>query len=41
MFGSLFVDHGDKHVILDADGERPIVRIVTSITNDASGGLVR
>jgi len=41
MFGSMFVDHGDSHVITDADGERPIVRIVTSISNDAEGGIVR
>jgi ubiquitin-activating enzyme E1 len=40
MFGSLFVDHGDKHVVTDANGEPPMVRIVTSMTNDADG-LVR
>jgi len=39
-FGSVFVDHGDRHVITDANGERPLVRIVTSITCEAEG-LVR
>jgi ubiquitin-activating enzyme E1 len=37
LFGSVFVDHGDKHTILDANGERPLVRLVTSITNEEHG----
>jgi ubiquitin-activating enzyme E1 len=39
-FGTLFVDHGDKHIITDANGERPLVRIVTDITCEENG-LVR
>jgi len=39
-FGSVFVDLGDKHMVLDPNGERPMVRIVTEITNDEEG-LVR
>jgi ubiquitin-activating enzyme E1 len=41
VFASVFVDHGDEHVITDADGEAPLVRIVNSISTDQDGGLVR
>jgi len=40
FFGSLFVDHGDSHTVHDKDGEHPMVRIVTSISNEENG-LVR
>jgi len=39
-FGSIFVDHGDVHTIHDDNGEQPMVRIVTSISNEEHG-LVR
>eukprot|EP00928_Gymnodinium_smaydae_P022421 TRINITY_DN1883_c0_g3_i1.p1 TRINITY_DN1883_c0_g3~~TRINITY_DN1883_c0_g3_i1.p1 ORF type:complete len:1218 (-),score=364.25 TRINITY_DN1883_c0_g3_i1:368-3628(-) len=31
LFGSIFVDHGDNHVVMDPDGELPMVRLVDSI----------
>mmetsp|Transcript_49018 Transcript_49018/g.138701 ORF Transcript_49018/g.138701 Transcript_49018/m.138701 type:complete len:1126 (-) Transcript_49018:239-3616(-) len=40
MFGSVFVDHGEKHVISDPNGEHPMVRMVSSITIEENG-LVR
>jgi len=39
-FGSLFVDHGDKHIVTDSNGERPLVRIVTDISCEENA-LVR
>ncbi|KAH8097928.1 ubiquitin activating enzyme [Aureococcus anophagefferens] len=37
---SVFVDHGDEFLCRDADGERPIVRLVESISREERG-LVR
>ena len=37
---SVFVDHGDAFVCRDRDGERPIVRLVESISAE-DRGLVR
>lgn len=36
-FGSIFVDHGDKHIVTDPNGERPLVRIVTDISCEENG----
>jgi len=40
MFASVFVDHGNEHVVNDENGEQPLVRIVESISAEKSG-LVR
>jgi hypothetical protein len=34
------VDHGNKHIVTDPNGERPLVRIVTDISCEENG-LVR
>lgn len=40
FFGNVFVDHGDSHMVSDPNGEQPMVRIVTHISNEEAG-LVR
>lgn len=40
MAASVFVDHGPKFSVRDANGERPVVRLVESISSE-SRGLVR
>lgn len=40
VFASVFVDHGDHHLINDKDGENPMVRIVESI-EQGENALVR
>mmetsp|Transcript_8478 Transcript_8478/g.26441 ORF Transcript_8478/g.26441 Transcript_8478/m.26441 type:complete len:550 (-) Transcript_8478:4-1653(-) len=37
---SVFVDHGERFEVRDANGERPVVRLVESISSEAQG-LVR
>jgi ubiquitin-activating enzyme E1 len=34
---SIFVDHGDNHVVTDKDGERPMQKILTGITRVQGG----
>ncbi len=34
---SVFVDHGEKFIIRDADGEQPLIRIVESISSEEYG----
>jgi len=34
---SVFVDHGDKFIVRDPDGEHPLIRIIESISNEERG----
>jgi ubiquitin-activating enzyme E1 len=33
LFTSIFVDHGEKHIVNDPDGEKPLQKLITSITS--------
>ena len=35
--GSIFVDHGDKHMVIDPNGEKPLQKLITNITQLEKG----
>jgi ubiquitin-activating enzyme E1 len=39
VFASMFCDFGENFVVADTNGEPPMIRLVTSITNDKAGAV--